>query len=75
MHRFIVLYRAPQSVAERFATATPEEAAAGMQLWADWARRIGTALVDPGGPLGNAVTVTTAGIVSSDSDIIGRPPS
>ena len=30
MPRFIVLYRAPSEVAERFATATPEEAQAGV---------------------------------------------
>ena len=32
MSRFIVLYQAPLGVAERFAQATPEEAATGMQL-------------------------------------------
>jgi hypothetical protein len=31
MGRYIVLYQAPLGVAERFAQATPEEAAAGLQ--------------------------------------------
>jgi hypothetical protein len=71
MHRFIVLYRAPQNVAERFAQATPEDAQQGMQLWVDWAEKIGPALVDPGKPLGNAVRVQASGASSSDTDIIG----
>jgi len=71
MRRYIVLYQAPLSVAERFAQATPEEAMKGAQAWSDWAQEIGTALVDPGGPLGNAVTVTQVGHASSQSSIIG----
>jgi hypothetical protein len=66
-----VLYEAPLGVAERFAQATPEEAMAGMKLWADWAQKIGPGLVDPGKPLGNAFRVTTQGAASTDSNIIG----
>src|SRR5690348_18113840 len=47
---FIVLYRAPLDVAERFAQATPEEAMDGLKLWTDWFERTGNALVDPGKP-------------------------
>jgi hypothetical protein len=71
MGRYIVLYEAPLGVAERFAQATPEEAMAGMQLWVDWAQRIGPGLVDPGKPLGNAVRVTTRNAASTESNIIG----
>ena len=71
MHRFIVLYRAPQKVAERFVQATPEEAQQGVQMWVDWAAKIGPALVDSGKPLGNAVSVKPSGASSSDTDIIG----
>jgi hypothetical protein len=71
MGRYIVLYEAPLGVAERFAQATPEEAAAGLQLWVDWAQKIGPGLVDPGKPLGNAVRVTTRSNESTDSKIIG----
>ncbi|MFI1919412.1 hypothetical protein [Nocardia sp. NPDC020380] len=71
MKRYIVLYRAPLSVAERFARATPEEAAKGLQLWADWSDRIGAGLVDAGGPLGNARRVTPTTIDPTDSGIIG----
>lgn len=71
MHRYIVLYRAPENVAERFAQATPAEAQQGLQLWVDWATRIGPALLDPGKPLGNAVDVRPAGVSKADTDIIG----
>ncbi|MEY9912330.1 hypothetical protein ABIA35_008591 [Catenulispora sp. MAP12-49] len=71
MARFIVLYRAPQEVAERFATATPEEAQAGMLLWGEWFGKLGPAVVDPGRPLGNARTVTGSGITAAPTDIIG----
>ena len=71
MKRYIVLYYAPLAVAERFAQATPEEAQQGMKLWAIWAEKIGTALVDPGKPLGNAMKVTKTEITKSESKIIG----
>ncbi|MGH9080473.1 MAG: hypothetical protein ACRDYE_10450 [Acidimicrobiales bacterium] len=71
MGRYIVLYEAPLGVAERFAQATPEEAVEGVQLWVDWATKIGSGLVDPGKPLGNAVRMTNRGAASTQSNIIG----
>ena len=71
MGRYIVLYDAPLGVAERFAQATREEAMAGMQLWVDWAQKLGTGLVDPGKPLGNAFRVTASGAERTESNIIG----
>jgi hypothetical protein len=71
MKRYIVLYYAPLAVAERFAQATPAEAMKGMQLWIDWAKKIGTGLVDPGKPLGNAMRVTKDGFKKSDTKVIG----
>ena len=71
MTRFVVLYRAPQDVAERFAQATPEEAQAGLARWVEWAERLGPALLDPGQPLGNALRVTPSGVTSSDTTVIG----
>jgi hypothetical protein len=71
MRRYIVLYYAPLSVAARFAQAKPEEAMKGLKLWIDWAEKLGTALVDPGKPLGNAITVTKGGSTKTDSKIIG----
>jgi hypothetical protein len=69
--RYIVLYEAPLGVAERFAQATPEEAMAGIQLWVDWAQKLGAGLVDPGKPLGNAFRVTKSGATRTESNTIG----
>ena len=71
MKRYIVLYCAPLAVAERFAQVPLEEAQQGVKLWVTWAEKIGTALVDPGKPLGNAIKVTKTGITKTDSEIIG----
>jgi hypothetical protein len=71
MSRYVVLYSAPLSVKERFAEATPQQAAAGMQLWVDWAQKLGGKLIDPGKPLGQAMTVTQGGAKKTDSDIVG----
>jgi hypothetical protein len=71
MNRYVVLYCAPLQVAERFAQAAPEEAMQGMKLWVDWFAKIGPGLVDPGKPLGNAMTVTSSGVSKCDSDVIG----
>ncbi|RMI27736.1 hypothetical protein [Nocardia stercoris] len=71
MKRYIVLYLAPLSVAERFAQATPAEAAKGMRLWQEWSARIGAGLLDPGKPLGNARRVTPTGTRETDSEVIG----
>ena len=71
MHRFIVLYQAPLQAAERFAQASPEEAQQGVQAWVDWAGKIGTALVDPGSPLGNARRITRSRVSETRSTIIG----
>jgi hypothetical protein len=71
MARFIVLYRAPQEVAERFATATPQGARAGVRLWTEWFDQLGPALIDPGRPLGNGRTLTRDGIAAAPTEIIG----
>jgi hypothetical protein len=71
MPRYIVLYRAPIDVAQRFATATPQEAALGLQAWVDWAHKLGSALVDPGKPLGNATRVSQDGAERTQSDVVG----
>jgi hypothetical protein len=71
MRKYIVLYTAPITAAERFAQVTREEAQQGMKLWFDWKEKIGSGLVDMGQQLGNAMKVTKAGITKSDSTIVG----
>ena len=41
MRKYIVLYTAPLTAAERFAQATPEQAQEGMKLWFDWKEKLG----------------------------------
>ena len=55
----MVLYRSTATAAEQMAAGTPEQAAAAMQLWTDWATRAGDALVDLGAPLNEAGNVPT----------------
>jgi hypothetical protein len=71
MTRYIVLYCAPIAVTARFAEATPEQAQEGMKMWVAWSEKIGSALVDPGKPLHNAMKVTSTGTVKSDSTVTG----
>ena len=71
MNRYIVLYKAPLSVAARFAQASQEEAMVGLKMWIDWAQKIGPALLDPGKPLGNATLVTKGQVTKIESRIIG----
>ena len=63
MKKYIVLYTAPLTAAERFAQVTPEQAQQGMQLWFNWKEKLGSGLVDMGQQLGNAMTVTKAGVM------------
>jgi|SRR5215831_10343104 len=67
MKKFLVLYHAPVSAAQQMVGATPEQMKAGMDAWADWAKRIGSALVDPGMPLENAAAIGAASRASQST--------
>ncbi|MES1205096.1 MAG: hypothetical protein ABUS79_04090 [Pseudomonadota bacterium] len=60
MKRFLVLYRSPVSAKEQMSKATPEQAKAGMDAWAGWAQRSGSALVEMGAPLGDSAVLKGA---------------
>jgi hypothetical protein len=68
MARFLVLYRAPVSAREQMENVTPEQAQAGMDLWAAWADNAGDTIVDLGAPLGDAVMI---GSTEPLSDLVG----
>lgn len=51
MTKFMVLYRSEVSAKDQMASATPEQAAAGMEAWMAWAAKAGDAIVDLGAPL------------------------
>jgi hypothetical protein len=57
MSKFMILYRAPESVREQMASATPEQLQAGLEAWRAWANKVGYAIVDLGTPLGHTTHV------------------
>jgi hypothetical protein len=71
MNRYVVLYKAPLLARERLAQATPEEASEGVRQWVEWGGRVGDALLDPGRPFGQAMSVTESGRVVADNEVVG----
>jgi len=57
MPKFLVLYCAQGSVREQLSRVSPEQAKAGMDLWMAWSRRVGSALVDMGAPVGDGTVL------------------
>src|SRR5262249_18506478 len=57
MTKFLVLYRSPTTARDQLASATPEQAQAGMEAWMAWAGKAGDAVADLGAPLDEAGTV------------------
>ncbi len=57
MSKFMILYRAPVSVLEQLASATPEQQQAGMEAWRVWAEKVGYAIADLGAPLAHTTHV------------------
>lgn len=70
MATFLVLYRAPVSAMQQMASATPEQAQAGMDAWMRWAGEAGERLKDLGNPL-NRVTTVGAPVPDDASPIAG----
>jgi hypothetical protein len=71
MKKFLVIYTAAASAREQMAKASPEQAKAGFELWKRWMTKVGPALVDPGAPVGDAVTVAGGRAESTASNIGG----
>lgn len=72
MAKFIVLYTADPSTIEQMMTQlTPEQSAAGMQMWMDWAASCGPALVDLGSPVGPGSHIEGGAVGSSTSQVCG----
>lgn len=57
MAKFMVLYRSSVEASEQMASASPEEAQAGMEMWMKWNEKAGPAVVDLGAPMRNAGTM------------------
>ena len=72
MKRFIVIYHSPQDAVEQMMQATPEEQAKGMEVWMQWAERMGDNLIDLGTPLTSGQSLKPDGSDRpSGSDIAG----
>ena len=71
MKKFLVLYESSVPAEEQLKTAQPEQAKAGMELWMKWMQKAGSAMVDTGAPLGNAVVVKGSAGASGASKVSG----
>lgn len=59
--RFLVIYHAPIEAMAQMEGASPEEQAAGMVQWMDWANKVGERLLDMGAPLMNGKRINWLG--------------
>jgi hypothetical protein len=63
--KYLVLYRSSVPAREQMASSSPEMAQAGMQLWMDWAGRVGRSMADMGSPLQPLVRIDSAGATTT----------
>ena len=71
MAGFLVIYNSQMSPAEVMASATPEEAKAGMDAWMAWAGKVGDAVVDLGVPLGAGKHLDGASVADGSNPAAG----
>ena len=71
MTKFIVLYRSALSARDQMASATPEQAKAGMEAWMAWAGKAGDAIVDLGAPLEGAAQIGAGSTAGGQAQITG----
>ena len=71
MTSYLVLYRSETSPEEQMASATPEQAQAGMEAWTGWAEKAGDTIVDFGSPVTAAGSVGGSGADSASGFLGG----
>ena len=72
MKKFLVTYHAPVSALQQMSNASPEEQAKGMEMWMQWAGRVGNKMVDMGAPLMNGTQLGVGGSSkASDKQVTG----
>ena len=59
MKKFLVLYKASKADFEKAMQSNPDQQKAGMDAWMAWTKRVGSAIVEMGGPLGKAQRFTS----------------
>lgn len=67
MKRFLVLFNSSVPASEQMASATPEQAKAGMEAWMAWAQKAGDAVVDLGAPIQAIGRLFADGVSGNDS--------
>lgn len=72
MNTYLILYRAPKEAMQKMVNANQKVKEAGMQVWLEWKKQAGAALIEFGSPLING-KYTLDGKTFSDStdDISG----
>ncbi len=71
MKKYLVLYRSSTPAAEMMANTTPEQMQAGMEDWNRWSQAAGSAVIDLGAPVGDAVTVGNAAHLGNPVGLTG----
>jgi hypothetical protein len=71
MKRFLVLYQSATSAEDQMASATPEQAKAGMDAWMSWAGKAAQAIVELGAPLGGGRHVESGSASGGTTQIRG----
>ena len=72
MKKFMLLYMAPVTAEEQMAIKMdPEEGKKVMDAWTAWYDKCGSAMVDPGTPLGNGKTYATESVGARTSQVAG----
>jgi len=69
--RYLVLYNSSVPARDQMASATPEQARAGMEAWMSWAQQAGDAVVDLGAPIGPSGRISASGLSVSTSQASG----
>ena len=71
MAKYMVLYRSSVSAQDQMASASPEQAQEGMDMWMRWADKAGSAVVDLGSPLGGSRLVPSGADAQTGTPIGG----
>jgi hypothetical protein len=61
VQKYLVLYKSSATAAQQMAAGDPAQAEASMGLWMTWMEKAGSALVDPGSPLGDGTELPSSG--------------
>ncbi|MDH4366274.1 MAG: hypothetical protein OEY70_19510 [Acidimicrobiia bacterium] len=61
MKKYLVLYQSSVKAADQMASANPEQAQAGMDLWTSWMGKAGHAIVEIGQPSNPLTTIRPDG--------------